>query len=265
MWFLSLHYIRKYMMLSRECMFLSSLSHHNKDLERQTLKPSACHSSQVLGKPCCSSQANQCYSSILFRRQQESERERERKKRAHARGRESPSESALLLLLYVFSSTWACPVQIGVSQECCLFCLKSSLWSSDLPLTFLVFQPSPFWTPFPYSTYLTFPPQEMGGPILWEQGRPGLSGYFLLKVLLNFPGQDNEEIKRINSYFQLRRTFSLQNIPRIQPFPKANTLQVGAEPSDILFLLSPGKFVSFITFHNRQMGYVIFRRKDPSA
>ena len=46
-------------------------------------------------------------------------------------------EKALwLLLLYVFSSTWACPMQIGLSQECCLlclFCLKSSLWSSDLP------------------------------------------------------------------------------------------------------------------------------------
>ena len=38
-----------------------------------------------------------------------------------------------------FSSTWACPMQIGLSQECCLLYLKSSLWSSDLPLTFLVF------------------------------------------------------------------------------------------------------------------------------
>ena len=43
-----------------------------------------------------------------------------------------------LLLLYVFSSTWACPMQMGLSQECCLFYPKSSLWSSDLPLTFLV-------------------------------------------------------------------------------------------------------------------------------
>ena len=41
--------------LSRECRFLGSLSHHNKDLEQQTLKPSACHSSQVLDKPCYSS------------------------------------------------------------------------------------------------------------------------------------------------------------------------------------------------------------------
>ena len=41
--------------LSRECMFLGSLSRHNKDLERWTLKPSARHSSWVLDKPCYSS------------------------------------------------------------------------------------------------------------------------------------------------------------------------------------------------------------------
>jgi len=75
----------------------------------------------------------------------EGERERERQRqRQRVRARmhvgERVSEKALwLLLLYVFSSTWACPMQIGLSQECCLFCLKSSLWSSDLPLTFLVF------------------------------------------------------------------------------------------------------------------------------
>ena len=33
-----------------------------------------------------------------------------------------------------FFLPWACPMQIGLSQECCLFYLKSSLWSSDLPL-----------------------------------------------------------------------------------------------------------------------------------
>ena len=60
--------ILKMTKLSRECMFLSFLSHHNKDLEQRTLKPSVRHSSRVLDKPCYSSQANQCYSSILFRR-----------------------------------------------------------------------------------------------------------------------------------------------------------------------------------------------------
>ena len=65
------------------------------------------------------------------------EGERE-KKSTHTWGREREREKVLwLLLLYVFSSTWACPMQIGLSQECCLFYLKSSLWSSDLPLTFL--------------------------------------------------------------------------------------------------------------------------------
>ena len=42
------------------------LSHHNKDLEWQTLKPpSACHSSRVLDRPCYSSQVSNrpCYSS----------------------------------------------------------------------------------------------------------------------------------------------------------------------------------------------------------
>ena len=85
-------------------------------------------------------------------REKERERERESARasegartcicsRMHA-GERVPEKALWLLILYVFSSTWACPMQIGLSQECCLFCLfclKSSLWSSDLPLTFLVF------------------------------------------------------------------------------------------------------------------------------
>ena len=65
------------------------------------------------------------------------ERERERA-RAHVltHAGDRVREKALWpLLLYVFSATWAYPMQIGLSQECCLFCLfclKSSLWSSDL-------------------------------------------------------------------------------------------------------------------------------------
>jgi len=42
-------------LLSRKCMFLGSLSLHNKDLEWRTLKPSARHSSRVLDKPLYSS------------------------------------------------------------------------------------------------------------------------------------------------------------------------------------------------------------------
>ena len=71
------------------------------------------------------------------KRERERVREGEREKE-HTHAGEKEREKALWLrLLYVFSSTWACPMQIGLSQECCLFYLKSSLWSSDLPLTFL--------------------------------------------------------------------------------------------------------------------------------
>ena len=67
----------------------------------------------------------------------EGERERERARaHVHTHAGDRVREKALWpLLLYVFSATWAYPMQIGLSQECCLFCLfclKSSLWSSDL-------------------------------------------------------------------------------------------------------------------------------------
>ena len=66
-------------------------------------------------------------------------REGEREKECTYMGEKEREKVLWLLLLYVFSSTWACPMQIGLSQECCLFYLKSSLWSSNLPLTFLGF------------------------------------------------------------------------------------------------------------------------------
>ena len=73
------------------------------------------------------------------RRERDKERERESERVCTHAGERVLEKAPWLLLLYVFSSTWACPMQIGLSQECCLFCLKLSLWSSDLPLTFLVF------------------------------------------------------------------------------------------------------------------------------
>jgi len=124
-------------------MFLGSLSRHNKDLERQTLKPSRV---TALGSWTNRATAlRQVSVTALFYLEdsrrvcvREREREREREERTHA-GERVREKALWLLLLCVFSSTWACPMQIGLSQECCLFCLKSSLWSSDLPLTFLVF------------------------------------------------------------------------------------------------------------------------------
>ena len=136
--------------LSGECMLLSSLSRHNNDLERRTLKPLVCHSSQVLNKPCHSSQTNQCYSFILFRRQQENPSSKKRgmeergavgwgwvyRERANAHEGERESERERKRVLgsssYIFSPPQAFPMQVGLSQECCSTC---SLHSG--PQTFL--------------------------------------------------------------------------------------------------------------------------------
>ena len=67
----------------------------------------------------------------------EGERGGERKKeRKSARTREREGGSPLAPPSICFPSPWACPVQTGLSQECSLFYLKSSLWSFDLPCFF---------------------------------------------------------------------------------------------------------------------------------
>ena len=92
----------------------------------------------------------QCYSSILFRRQQEnpsSRREgkliqRREEKSAPACGgagqrereRERASELALAPLFMFFFLPLGLSYVNWVSQVCCLFYLRSSLRSSDLPL-----------------------------------------------------------------------------------------------------------------------------------
>ena len=105
--------------MSREYMFLGSLSRHNKDLEQRTLKPLAHHSSRVLDKPCYSSQANQCYSSISFRRQQETEREKEKstRERESVRKRFGSSSYMFFLHLGLPYANWAQPELLFVLPE----------------------------------------------------------------------------------------------------------------------------------------------------
>ena len=139
------------------------LSCHNKDLERRTLKPSAHHSSRVLDKLCYSSQTNQCYSSILFRRQQENpslkrqsmstqrqeekrmeecasarERERENEKERTHTGEREREKALWLLLLYVFFlplglpyTNWVQPGVLFVLPEGFTLVLRPSF---DFPL-----------------------------------------------------------------------------------------------------------------------------------
>ena len=164
--------------MSRECMFPGSLSHHNKDLEQRTLEPSAHHSSRVLDKPCYSSQANQCYSSILFRRQQENpsskhegmptqrfegkrveerveegERERERERKS-ARMRERKRESALAPPFICFClhlglpyANWAQPRVLFLLPEVFTLVLGSSFSLPCLLATAILDSFSLFYLP----------------------------------------------------------------------------------------------------------------------
>ena len=119
----------------------------------------------------------------------EGERERERQsEREHMHAGERVREKALwLLLLYVFSSTWACPMQIGLSQECCLFYLKSSLWSSDLPcllVTAILDSFSLFYLPNSYNLQrlvpgLTETKSTSGVP--WIMPLSNLAVFFLIQ------------------------------------------------------------------------------------
>ena len=60
--------------------------------------------------------------------------ERERKSAHTRRGKERERESALAPPFICFFLPLGLPYANWASQECCLFYLKSSLWSSDLPL-----------------------------------------------------------------------------------------------------------------------------------
>ena len=68
----------------------------------------------------------------------EGERERRGRERKSARTRERKRERKHFgSSFYMFFLPLGLPYANWSSQECCLFYLKSSLWSSDLPLTFL--------------------------------------------------------------------------------------------------------------------------------
>ena len=112
----------------------SVLSRHNTDWESWTLRPLrrvtalGSWTDRVIALREISV-TSQCCSSILFRRQQENpsskhegmSTQRHEEKRAPGRGRErererEPFSSSFYML---FSSPWACPMQIGLRQECC--------------------------------------------------------------------------------------------------------------------------------------------------
>ena len=122
-----------------ECVISSVLSHHDKDLKRQT------------------SVTARLQPRVLFGKQRIV----------------SASTSLRFLFLYVcllLPDSALC--KLGLTKKgACWFHLSFSLWSLNFSFVpfhglflFFVFQPPLFWTHFPHSNCLTFPPQEMGGP-----------------------------------------------------------------------------------------------------
>ena len=143
-------------------LIFSALSCLNQNLKWRTLKPSACHSSWTDGVIALGSwtgrvialKTDQCYSPILQLsfiykiagkyipkvwghanpKTQSGEREREQECLCSW---ERGSLSPLAPLFMIFFLPLGMPYVNWTSQECCLLYLRSSLQSSDLPLTFL--------------------------------------------------------------------------------------------------------------------------------
>ena len=122
--------------LSGECVISSVLSHHNKNLKWRMLKPSdkMCLSPQTDRVTALSSRTDQCYSSMLhlsfiYKTMENISLRREGMPTQKMwRGERDPWPSDSSFYMF-FSSPWACS-----SQEGCLFHLRFSLWSLDLPL-----------------------------------------------------------------------------------------------------------------------------------
>ena len=143
-------YLLVQLVMSRECMFLGSLSRHNKDLEWQTLKPprhvTALGSwiDRVIALRSRKDHVialRQISVTALFYLEDSRKihlwgmrarwsKDTKRRELQHARMRE---RALWLLFLYVFLSLGLSYIN-WASQECCLFYLRSSLQSSDLPL-----------------------------------------------------------------------------------------------------------------------------------
>ena len=109
-----------------------------------------------------------CYSSILFRRQQanpSSRREgtliqRREKKNAPVRRRERDLFGSSFYMFFSSPGPALCKLGLGrstVLPEVLTPVLGPSFVLFSRAFPFQVFQPPPFWTPFPYSNYQTVP------------------------------------------------------------------------------------------------------------
>ena len=152
-------------------MLLGSLSRHNKDLEWRTLKPTRWITALRSWTDRVTALREISVTGIFYledsrkiRQGMRAHRSKDAKRRSPHRAGERERERALWVLFICFFFPWACPMQIGFRQERC------STWSPhwvlrpsfDLALFYfrgrfpsLSFRHCHFWTPFPFSNYLT--------------------------------------------------------------------------------------------------------------
>ena len=135
------------MFLSGECNLLGSFSSHQKFeamdikiLSTSQLLDIPCYSSRFLDRPCYSYQISvtaPCYSSVLFRKQQEntSSRHEGMPTQRHRGERERPGPLAALFIGFPPTPPPPGPALCKSGQPGVLFVLpRASLWSPDLPL-----------------------------------------------------------------------------------------------------------------------------------
>ena len=159
--------------VSGECVISSVLSHHNKHMKWWTLKPLVSHNSQTVLQLCVIAQLyldnKGKYILEAWRHADPKDAKRRKRERAGEHRREEESRQAerewgtegqrergregerppalwLLFLCVFFLFPLSLPYVNWASQECCLFHLKSSVRSSDLPLFY-------FHGLFPYLSF----------------------------------------------------------------------------------------------------------------
>ena len=116
--------------LSEECIISLVLRHRDKNLKGRT---DQCYSPQL--HQCYSPWTDQCYSLVLLRKERKTHSRGMRacwpKRREEERGPWPNFGSSFYML---FLLPLGLPYVNWASQECSLFYLRCSLWSSDLPL-----------------------------------------------------------------------------------------------------------------------------------
>ena len=124
-------------------------------------------------------------------------------------------ERALGSSFYMFFLPPGLPYVNWASQECCLFYLRSSLRSSDLrpsfvlfsrAFPFLVFYPPPFWAPVSHFNYLTCGKDQRRKGMKGRFGRSGevTNQYYYITDMGTKSGISEDPGKPVTSSYKMK-------------------------------------------------------------